>query len=205
MSNSGSNILITGISSPSGGGKTTIAQRTSELLGNAAVISFDEYDHDTVHPETFRKWLEEGANYNDWKTPRLREDLSKLKAGKSIVSPVDGVTIKPTEHIIFDSPLGYAHHETAGFIDFMVFIDTPLDIAMARRLLRDYALIPPDSAGGAIDSLKVGLTAYLDYGRQAYLEMDKQIKSTCNLVLDGRSSVDALAQEIVEAIAADTA
>ena len=205
MNNSRSNVFITGISSPSEGGKTTIAQKASELLGNAVVISLDEYDHDTVHPETFRKWLEEGANHNDWKTPRLREDLSKLKAGKSIVSPIDGITIKPNKHIIFDSPLGYAHHETARFIDFMVFIDTPLDIGMARRLVRDYALIPPDSASRAIDSLEAELTAYIDYGRQAYLEMDKQIKPACGLVLDGCSSVDALAQGIVKAITADTA
>ena len=197
-------IFVIGISAVSGGGKTAVAQKVSEILLGAVTIFFDDYDFDTVHPESYPKWLEEGANYNDWKTPKLSADLRKLKAGQPIVSPVDGLTVKPQRYVIFDAPLGYAHAETAVYIDFMVFLDTPLDIAMARRLLRGFSRISVDGSSSAIDSVKAEMTAYLDYGRLAYLEGNEQIKPTCDLILDGCLTVDHLAKAIVEAIRKQT-
>ena len=192
-------IFVTGISSPSGGGKTAVAKRVSELLPDAVTLFFDDYEPDTVHPASIRQWLEEGANYNDWKTPKLKDDLTELKAGQAIVSPVDGLTINPRMYVVFDSPFGYAHAETGGLIDLMVFIDTPLDVAMARRLLRDFSSASVDNFGTNIGRLTAELIAYLDYGRQAYLEMDKQIKPICDLLIDGCSAVDDLAEEVVRA------
>lgn len=195
-----SKVLVIGISSPSGGGKTTIAKRVSELLANSVTISFDGYDFETVHPASYRRWLEEGADYNAWKTPKLSDDLRKIKEGKSIISPVDGRSVNPQRYVIFDAPLGYAHAETAKFIDFMVFIDAPLDVAMARRLLRDF---PPNSSDDPIKTMqdiRMQMSAYLDYGRQAFLQGDKQIKPYCDLILDGCLPVEDIANEIVEAI-----
>ena len=194
--------IVVGISSPSGGGKTTVARRVSEMLKDTVPIFFDDYDCDNVHPGNLRQWLEQGANYNAWKTPRLKNDLRKLKAGEPIESPIDGTTIHPQRYVVFDAPLGYAHAETGALIDFMVFIDTPLDVAMARRLLRDLASMPPASANVALDSLESELTAYLDYARGAYLAMDKQVKPGCDLILDGQCLVDELAQEIASAVKA---
>ena len=194
-------VFIVGISSPSGGGKTAVTRRVAELLPGAVAIFFDDYDSaDTVHPESFLRWLQEGADYNAWKTPKLKDDLAKLEAGQAVVSAADGTTIKPHKYVVFDNPLGYAHAETARFVDFMVFIDTPLDIAMARRLLRDVSSTSPDGSSAAIEHLKAGLTAYLDYARQAYLEMDRQVKPTCDLILDSRLPVDDLARQIIEII-----
>ena len=192
-------IFIVGISAPSGGWKTTVAKKVVELLGDAVGIFFDDYDVDSIHPESFRTWLQNGANYHDWKTPLLADDLRKLKAGQSIISPVYYVAIEPRKCVVFDAPLGYAHPETGRYIDLMVFIDTPLDIAMARRLTRDFASIPSGSSIESTKTIQAELTAYLDYGRQAYHEMDK-VKGTCDLVLDGRLSVDDLAENIVLAI-----
>jgi len=200
-----SDIFVTGISSPSGGGKTVVAMRVSELLPDAVTIFFDDYDFDTVHPASIRGWLEDGANYNDWKSPKLRDDLTKLKAGQAIVSPVDGLTINPRKYVVFDGPFGYAHAATGGLIDLMVFIDTPLDVAMARRLLRDYSSTSVDDSSTNIGRLTAELTAYLDYGRQAFLEMNKQVRPTCDLLLDGCSGVDDLAEEVVRAIGTRTA
>ena len=142
------------------------------------------------------------ADYNDWETPRLTDDLGKLKSGEAIVSYVTGLEVKPRKYIIFDSPLGRAHAETARFIDFMVFIDTPLDVAMARRIWRDLPSISAESSSSLADLLKGQLSAYLDYGRQACLEMEKQVKPTCDLILDGCLPADELAKVIVEMIKA---
>ena len=78
----------------------------------------------------------------------------------------------------------------------MVFIDTPLDIAMARRLLRDTPTHTGQVVGDSIKSLKADLSSYLNGGQSLYLELEKQIKRDCDMVLDGRLGVDERAARI---------
>ena len=100
--------LVVGFSSPSGGGKTALISKIAALLDDLAIISFDEYD-DTggnIHPQSYSIWLAEGADYNAWQTPRLAEDLKKLKNKQAITSPIYGRIISPPSLILFDAPLG---------------------------------------------------------------------------------------------------
>lgn len=39
--------------------------------------------------------------------------------------------------ILLDYLFAYIHERLSKYIDFTIFIDTPLDIAMSRRILRD--------------------------------------------------------------------
>jgi hypothetical protein len=134
------------------------------------------------------KWVKDGAEYNEWKTPQLTRDLRALKTGKNVISPTDGSEVKTAKYIVFDGPLGRAHDETARLIDFMVYIDTPLGIAMARRLLRDFDSQSCGEAEKSLEYVKSELCSYLKGGRAAYREMDKQIKPDCDLALNGSLS-----------------
>jgi uridine kinase len=73
--------IVIGISGPSGGGKTTV---TAHLVARlpAVLISFDDYDHLTIHPASYQQWLAAGADYNAWQTPQLTADLQRLKTGQ---------------------------------------------------------------------------------------------------------------------------
>lgn len=179
--------FVVGISSVSGGGKTTTAKELATLLRNAVTLCFDDYDGTNLHPENRQEWLQQGGDYNAWKTPTLTEDLKTLKSGRPIKSVFDGSKISPAQFIIFDAPLGRAHHDTGRFIDFMVFIDTPLDVAMARRLLRHEC---------SIESIKESLTSYLSAGRTIYLHFEHRVKEKSDLILDGCLPVDDLAEAI---------
>lgn len=159
--------FVIGISSVSGGGKTATARKLATLLLNAVTLCFDDYDDTNIHPENRQEWFQQGGDYNAWKTPTLTKDLKTLKSGKAITSVLDGSHISPAQFIIFDAPLGRTHCETGRFIDFMVFIDTPLDVAMARRLLRDDC---------SMESLKESLLSYLSGGRTIYLHFQQQVK-----------------------------
>ena len=187
--------FVTGISSVSGGGKTVVSHKLAELLQDSVTLCFDSYDNTNIHPENLEAWLVEGGNYDAWQTPVLTKDLQALTMGQHITSPVDGSKVSPAKFIVFDAPLGRAHFDTGRFIDFMVFIDTPLDVAMARRLLRGMA----SAEAGADESLKgieVELSSYLNGARLLYVEFQDRIKTQCDLVLDGCLSVDELAGEI---------
>jgi uridine kinase len=78
----------------------------------------------------------------------------------------------------------------------MVFIDTPLDIAMARRFLRDMRGEAEQGAEETIKSFKKNLSTYLNGGRLLYLQFQHQIKEKCDLILNGCSTVDELADAI---------
>jgi uridine kinase len=188
--------FVIGISSVSGGGKTAVTKKLTELLQDAVMLCFDDYDETTVHPEDLHTWFTAGADYNVWKTPGLTSDLLSLATGNYVTSPLDGSNIQTAKYIVFDAPLGRAHSDTGKFIDFMVFIDTPLDIAMARRIMRDINTQTEKGAENAVKYLNAHLSSYLNGGQLLFLELEKQIKSNCDIVLDGRLTVDELAAAI---------
>ena len=196
MKNRKSRSFVVGISAVTGGGKTAVATRLAELLQDAITLCFDDYDDTNIHPEHLQIWLAEGADYNVWETPVLTDHLRSLTAGNPVTSPVDGSEVLPAKHIVFDAPLGRAHLDTGQFIDLMVFIDTPLDVAMARRLLRDNPSVSTRNAEEPVRGLSADLSSYLERGRGLYLEHQKQIRRDCDLVLDGCLTVDELAATI---------
>lgn len=192
--------FVVGISSPAGGGKTTVAYKVAKLLADAVVISFDDYDETSIHPADYRSWLAAGADYNAWQTPCLASDLERLKQGQEIVSPVDRRTVFPAAYIVFDAPLGRAQRETGQYIDLMVYLDAPLDVALARRILRDFYKDEATFSDEVAELLRRELEAYLDFSRAAYLEMDQQVKPKSDLVLDGTLAPGVLAIQITQAI-----
>ncbi|MBC5638745.1 hypothetical protein H8S33_18405 [Ornithinibacillus sp. BX22] len=63
-------------------------------------------------------------------------------------------------------------------IDLAVNIDTPLDIAMARRVVRDYNNRSKESILNEMEN-------YLSRGRRGYLEMIQSIKPCSDFIVDG--------------------
>ncbi len=166
---------VIAISSVAGGGKTTLVKRTTELLCGTALF-FDDYDSVSNYPDE-KRWLKDGADMNEWKTPQFAKDLSALRSGNSIVSPINGNTILPSEFIIIEEPTGRERIEMASLIDFVVVINTPLEIALARVLLREAGMFFPENLENEtkeklaecsiqpIKYLKIFLGDYLDSAR----------------------------------------
>ena len=202
---------IIAVSAVSGGGKTTLVKSTAELLKGSALF-FDDYASVSEYPPDIKKWVEDGADVNEWKTPQFAQDLTALRRGDSIVSPIDGASILPSEFIVIEEPMGRERAEMATLIDFVAVIDTPLEIALTRRLLRDLGPISVENIEKAtkeqlaegfvqiVTYLKDYLSGYLDAGRDLYIAVQEQAKENCDLVLDGCLSVDELAQQLVTAV-----
>lgn len=202
---------VIAISSVSGGGKTTLVKRTAGLL-KGTTLFFDDYASVSEYPSDMRKWVDDGADMNAWKTPKFSRDLAALKRGESVVSPRDGTEILPSEYVIIEEPMGRERAEMAGLIDFVVVIDTPLEIALCRRQLRDFTYFSPKANAQAtreelaasmeqmVSSMKGFLEGYLFVARDIYIAVIDQAKASCDLVLDGTRTPDELAQELVAAV-----
>ncbi|MDQ0268466.1 uridine kinase [Cytobacillus purgationiresistens] len=168
--------LIISISGISGSGKTTVSNELASRLGGAKVIHYDDYDIEG--PVHFGKWALEGGDYNDWNVQPIVSDLHLCLANKSI------------EFIILDYPFAKLNNQLEDLISFSFYIDTPLDIAMARRFLRN----PIDSA----NELILDCENYLATGRKAYMVMENKIKPNADFLINGQLPVEEIALNMVK-------
>lgn len=169
---------IIAIAAVAGGGKTTITSRLNEVLNNSKALYFDEYNFES--PDDIINWVEQGADCNEWNLEPLISDLGNF------------ISSENTDYIIIDYPFARLHNKLKN-IDLTIFIDTPLDIAMARRMLRDYR---DKNADAILDEL----SNYISRGRKGYESMLKTTKPNSDLVIDGSLPVDDIIKIICSEI-----
>lgn len=168
--------LVIAIGSVSGGGKTTFTNHLMQRLGNSQALFFDDFELEG--PEDVLKWVDEGANAEEWDLTPLTKELVELLA-------------QPLDFVLVDFPFAYQHSQMREFIDLAVFIDTPLDIALTRRTARDFT-------GSSGDGILRQLKQYETQGRRAYLKMLDTIKPDSDLVIDETLSINAIEKIVRE-------
>lgn len=139
-------ILIAGMS---GSGKSELAASLRHLLGDAAVLHLDGY----YLPLTHLSW-DERAQMNfdhpgalDW--PLMREHLAELKAGRTVEVPVYNFalhnrelythTLRPGAFVIAEGLLGLHDPHLRALAGLTVYVDTPPEVCLRRRVARDVA------------------------------------------------------------------
>jgi uridine kinase len=173
--------FIVSITAVSGGGKTTITNRLNELLPNCKALFFDDYDFKC--PDDICDWVERGSDFNEWNLTPLVNDLISLITNQ----------LEPIEFILLDYPFSKSHKAVRDYIDYTILIDTPLDIAMARRILRDFK-------HSSIDEVFNDLGNYLSRGRFAYLNAQITDRNNCELIIDGSLPLTSVVDELYETI-----
>ncbi len=107
--------------------------------------------------------------------------------------------------MLFETPFGRLHRATGAFIDFLVWIDTPLEVALARAMLASIELAEQTTEANAssnfVKKQKGYITNYLML-RPMYVAQRKAISSAADLVLDGTKPVEESAAVVRHALAA---
>ncbi|KAG0380637.1 MAG: uracil phosphoribosyltransferase-domain-containing protein [Linnemannia gamsii] len=156
------NCYIVGIAGGSASGKTSVAQRIIKNLNVPWVVllSMDSFYKDLTPEEI------EIASRNDWDfdSPNsydydlLLETVTKLKEGKMVDVPIYDFethkrvpnkvnTVYGANVIIFEGIFGLYDKKVLDMMDLKVFVDTDVDICLARRIKRDVAERGFDVAG----------------------------------------------------------
>ena len=169
-------------------------------LGNANALSLDDYQDSSVYPPV-GEWLEGGADPNQFQTPQFMADVSALREGKPILHPVTRELMEPARYLVLEEHFGRARKGMRELIDFLIYIDIPLEIAHARKILRKNDFLPwGDNPDLFLQNLHEHLVWYIKFGRDFYLAVKTSAYQGCDLVLDGALSTDQMADKIIEAI-----
>jgi uridine kinase len=178
------------INAVSGGGKTALAKLIHGSLPASALFCFDDFSDTNVIPENFYEWSQRGADPLEVDCPGM---------GKAVEQAIQNETL---QYVVLDCPLGREHPRFSGRIDLAVFIDTPLDVAMARRILRDRTSSSTIAPEIRLKRLRAEMIHYLEKARYPYLEAYKQ-KATSDLILDGWRPLDELRDQVLIKITRD--
>lgn len=193
-----------GISGCSGSGKTTISIEIKKRLGEkfVEVISFDNYYRSLNY--NYEK-LQSEINFDN---PSLLDDsllvehLNELKNNRNIYSPVynfkkhtreiNGTKITPKKLIIVEGFCLYCFKKIVDFLDFKVFVDIDLDIALSRRIVRDVM-----ERGRSWDDV---LRQYVHHVRPCYLRHIKPSQEFADLIVDGEVDLSQNIENIMRLI-----
>jgi len=192
----GGSAFVVSVSGTSGAGKSSLIEKAAARLASAATLHFDDYVTLGNDIAEIKAWVDGGADLDAITTPGLAENLRQLRARAAIRLPGSGRRIAPADIVILEEPFGRSRRELSALIDFAVFIETPADVALARRLVREIGAGREEPAR-LIGALDLQLKAYLAAGRDAYLAASRAARDSADLVLDGMRPVSELVETLV--------
>ncbi|MEZ5536069.1 MAG: uridine kinase [Thiolinea sp.] len=191
--------MIISITGGSGSGKSRFARQLEQLLGEerAGQLSLDAYylNQDKV-PESLRGNFDHPAALD---AELLCQHLHRLQQGQAIDRPVYDFTthsrLPRTEYfahkpiILLDGILTLALPGVSALTDISVFIDTPADIRLARRLLRDVR-----ERGRTPESV---ISQYMNTVRPMHELYVEPYKEQADYCVDNESNFRPGAQELI--------
>jgi uridine kinase len=170
-------------------------------------VFFDHYERITERPiEAIGDWMREGADLNRIIVPGLGEDLQALKEGRSVLDPLTRAPVHAQRFVLFETQFGRRHAASGGHIDFLVWLDIPLDIALARKMRQLAGEATAARDGRKTEEFVAWLQTYLDnyvavVGRLLRLQRDT-VAADADLVLDGTLAPAVLREQAAQAILA---
>lgn len=166
---------IISISAISGGGKTAVTKALTLSLNKAVAFYFDDYEYHK-QPDNIGEWVNNGSNPDEWELSLIENDIyTAMQSGNY-------------EYIIIDYPFGKnSEYNLSKIINTSVFIDTPLDIALARRIVRDFK----DKTS---DDIINELNTYSSIRK--YFVYDDKLRQPYDFFIDGCLSINDIVIEI---------
>jgi len=187
--------IIIAIAGPSGSGKSTLVKNIAKILEDSEMMFYDDYNPNYI---------------------KLTNDLGDLRKGKTISYPVNNRLIQAKKYIVIEEPTGRSRLGMDNKIDYLVFIELPLEVSFARVLLRSIEQSTDQSINPFFD--KIGpqfepkfsekptkllhimhwqLRMYLEEHRVFYLRDNKHNRKSADLIVDGMKSSKELTEEII--------
>jgi uridine kinase len=159
------NTKVVAISGVSGAGKTTIVKLLADEF-NCPFLLFDDHIDKDTYPLDMKVWLKNGANVSLIKTPKLVDSLESLISKSS------------TRFIFIEEPFGKERDSMSSLIDYVILLDQPLELCLARIINRH----TENPSENSISSISKYLNKYSDYFRDIYITSANQVRDHSDLI-----------------------
>lgn len=200
--------FIIGVTGASGSGKTTLAAallahfQKHSATQSAASMSLDSYYRDLEHLSFAQRDQLNFDHPDAIEFELLSRQIAELDQGLAITIPdydfsqhtrrAGGVALQPPSILILEGLLLGASASLVQRIDHLIFVETDLDLCLARRITRDVA-----ERGRSEQSVRRFWTErvapmYEQYGAPAAV--------LANTRVSGELAIDAMVQLVVSAI-----
>lgn len=179
--------LIIGIAGGSGSGKSTVARRVAETLGETSVafLDMDAYYRNMAHLSFEQRRRVNWDHPNAFDLDLFVSHLEALAAGMAIRKPVydfvaharaaDTVPVPPAQVVVVDGILLFVDARVRQLCDIKVFVDADADIRLVRRIRRDMR-----ARGRPLDEI---LEQYLSTVRPMHLEFVEPTKRYADVIV----------------------
>lgn len=198
------------VSGSVGSGKSTISATLSKMLGDAPVLIFDHYEQYVEWPQDINQWMNDGADPNQIRVPKLKEDLLSLLKGRTITDPLDGKVVTPSKYIILEEPSGRERQEIREYIDLVVYIDVPQDVCVTRLVERVMDMGVWNSKGTFEGETKEDLVRQLNAvaswitqyqrARSMYIRVSRIVQEKADIVVNGMKTINEITTDVLNAI-----
>jgi uridine kinase len=181
--------VVIGIAGGSGSGKTTVQQRIVDTFGTSEVVLLE---HDSYYRDLSHLPLPERATFNfdhpnAFETELCVRQLDALREGHTVQTPVydyaqyvrseESQVAEPRPVILLEGILVLAEHELRERMDIKIYVDTPDDVRLIRRIHRD--LLERERT---IESI---LSQYESTVRPMHLEFVEPSKRFADIIIPG--------------------
>ncbi|CAI8411881.1 MAG: Uridine kinase [Halieaceae bacterium] len=131
----------------SGSGKTRLVKTLVSSSARFTVLRVDDYYRVLDHLDFASRDRVNFDHPDAIEFERLAIDLTALRAGKAIAAPIYDFsrhtrasatrTVNSADIIVLEGVLAMADLATRALVDYLVFVNSSLDICLARRVARD--------------------------------------------------------------------
>jgi uridine kinase len=200
-------MLVIGVAGASASGKSLFAKTLCDNINEdersslkCVVISLDSYYHDQSHLDEKER---DKINYDEpsaFDFALLKQHLTQLKQGGGIQLPIydyqhhcrkeKTTFIDAVDVLIIEGILLFTDSTVVAELDLKAFIDTPLDVCLARRLRRDVSV-----RGRQMDSV---LTQWEESVRPMYYAYVKPTREMADMMVP-RGFKNGIALDVIKA------
>ena len=186
--------IVVAILGASGSGKShLVSSLTATVVGlSVAVLRVDDYYRDLTHLSFAERDAINFDHPDAIEFERLVDDLTSLKSGEEVQIPLYDFTqhtrsarsqsVTPADIILLEGVLALSDPATREQVDYTIFVDTSLELCLARRIERDAA-----QRGRSEASVR---DFWETRAEPMFAQFVRPWRSEADLVVDGSQAID---------------
>lgn len=193
-----------------GSGKSTLAENAAAALPDCSVVFEDDHNRMTERSlDNIEDWFSRGGDVSEFELsdviarltelcPDKRSMVKTTHASAGVITSTTNAKSSPElrasahQIVLLETHFGRLHSALSPWIDFQVWINTPADIAVARKVLQLSQQMtqqnPPVPESNGLRWIEKFCSGYLTTTRKLFNLQRQQVGAVSDVTIDGEGS-----------------